>query len=93
MDCRDLLPRLNNLKAADPRWVVEPAWDKKPHQLTHLFWMSPEQLELANCFHYLVIHDNTYRCNLYRLHLGCFTVINQHGKIDVRGPKPRHPRS
>jgi hypothetical protein len=79
-DCRELVQRLKECQKADKRWVVQVKEDKKTGQLTHLFWMSPEQVEAARRFHYLIIHDNTYRCNKYRLHLGCFTTVNEHGK-------------
>ena len=48
------------------------------NRLTHLFWMSPNQVEIASGFNYLTIHDNTHNCNMY-LHLGCFTTINEQG--------------
>ena len=41
--------------------------------------MTPSQVEAASRFNYLVIHDNTYNCNMF-FHLSCFTTINEHGK-------------
>ena len=78
-DCQDPLTRLLAAKKNDPRWVVVPETEPGTNRLTHLFWMSPSQVEIAQRFNYLVVHDNTYNCNQF-FHLGCFTTINEHGK-------------
>ena len=78
-DCQDLLNRLLAAKKNDPRWVVVPETEPGTNRLTHLFWMSPSQVEIAQRFNYLVVHDNTSNCNQF-FHLGCFTTINEHGK-------------
>ena len=62
-DCQDLLNRLLAAKKNDPHWVVVPETEPGTNRLTHLFWMSPSQVEIAQRFNYLVVHDNTYNCN------------------------------
>ena len=78
-DCHELVRRLREKQKEDPRWVVEVEKEPGTNRLTHLFWMTPSQVEAASRFNYLVIHDNTYNCNMF-FHLGCFTTINEHGK-------------
>ena len=41
--------------------------------------MTGYQKRLALRFGSLVIHDNTYKSNLWLYHLGLFTVVNEHG--------------
>ena len=43
------------------------------------WYLRLNQVEIAQRFNYLVVHDNTYNCNQF-FHLGCFTTINEHGK-------------
>ena len=78
-DCHELVRRLREKQKEDPRWVVEVEKEPGTNRLTHLFWMTPSQVEAASRFNYLVIHDNTYNGNMF-FHLGCFTTINEHGK-------------
>ena len=63
-DCHELVRRLRE-KQKDPRWVVEVEKEPGTNRLTHLFWMTPSQVEAASRFNYLVIHDNTYNCNMF----------------------------
>ena len=78
-DCQDLWNRLLATKKSDPRWVVVPETEPDTNRLTHLFWMPPSQVKIAQRFSYRVVHDNTYNCHQF-FHLGCFTTINEHGK-------------
>ena len=78
-ECQDLLSRLLAAKKNDPRWVVVPETEPGTNRLRHLFWMSPSQVEIAQRFNYLVVHDNTCNCNQF-FHLGCFATINEHGQ-------------
>ena len=57
--CQDLLNRLLAVKNNDPGWVVVPETEPGTNRLTHLGWIYPSQVEIAQCFNYLVVHDNT----------------------------------
>ena len=39
-------------------------------KLSHVFWMSVEQIAIARRFPYLILHDNTYQSNRYNLNIG-----------------------
>ena len=79
-DSADVVTELMELRRQDPRWFVDYRVDKETHQLTHLFWASPRQQELAQKLHYVLIHDNTYGCNVYALSLGLFASVNYCGR-------------
>jgi hypothetical protein len=47
-------------------------------KLTHLFWMSPIQIDAALDNFQLLIHDNTYKTNRFKLPLGIFSGVNRY---------------
>jgi len=49
--------------------------------LTHLFWMSPRQREMALDVYQVLIHDNTYKTNTFKLPCGLYLAPNRHGQI------------
>jgi hypothetical protein len=57
--------------------------DEQGNQLHCLFWMSPTQVTDAQRYCAIVIHDNTYKCNKFGMHLGLFTSINSHGRTTL----------
>lgn len=47
------------------------------NQLTHLFWMSPNQRDMAKDCYQILIHDNTYKTNRFKPPLGIFFGVNK----------------
>ena len=78
-DCKDFLATLESQRASDPDFFLAFRVDPNTRVLTHCFWMTGYQKRLALRFGSLVIHDNTYKSNLWLYHLGLFTVVNEHG--------------
>ena len=54
-------------------------------KLSHVFWMSVEQIAIARCFPYLILHDNTYQSNRYDLNIGLFVGVNNYGQSVLMG--------
>jgi hypothetical protein len=73
-----LLKMLLDLKAKDPDWYIEWSLNEK-NELTHLFWMSPEQRQNARDQPQILIHDNTYKTNKFGLPLGVFSGVSRCG--------------
>ena len=56
-----------------PRYMFAPG----TNQLTHLFFMSPSQRDLAVDCYQVLIHDNTYKTNRFKLPCGLFSAPNR----------------
>ena len=54
-------------------------------KLSHVFWMSFEQIAIARRFAYLIFHDNTYQGNRYNLNIGLFVGVKNIGQSVVMG--------
>ena len=77
-DARKLLELLFDLQRADPNWYIQYETDEES-RLTHLFWQRPSQRELATDVYQILIHDNTYKTNRFKLPFGVFAGVNRHG--------------
>ena len=67
---------LDQQKEKDPRWVVTRGWDDD-NCLTHLLWMTPEQVENWIQFSDCVLNDVTHKTNRYGMALSLFVGFNQ----------------
>jgi hypothetical protein len=83
-DAHHVLEILINLQREDFEWYFETKSDELG-RLTHLFWQSPTQRQLAKDCYQVLIHDNTYQSNRFRLPLGLFAGINRHGHTVTLG--------
>ena len=54
-------------------------------KLSHVLWMSVEQIAIAQRFPYLILHDNTYQSNRYNLLIGLFLGVNNYGQSVLMG--------
>ena len=54
-------------------------------KLTHVFWMSIEQIAIPRRFPHLILHDNTYQSNRYNLNMGLFVGVNNYGQSVLMG--------
>ena len=79
-DAYSLLEKLQQLQAEDSMWFLRWKCDPVTKKLTHVFWMSPRQRELAQDCYQLLIHDNTYKTNKFKLPAGLFSGVNRHGQ-------------
>lgn len=69
--------KLTKLKNADHRWVVQVQVDERSRRFERLFWMSPDQVSLAQRFSDVIINDIAMARNKYGLPLNIFVVIDQ----------------
>ena len=72
-----VVEKLTKLKNDNHRWVVHFEIDETTRQFERLFWMSPEQVSLAQRFSDVIINDITMARNKYGLPLNVFVVIDQ----------------
>src|ERR1700690_3937 len=71
-----IIDKLMKLKNEDPRWVVHVQIDETTRQFQRLFWMSPDQLSVAQRFSDVIINDIAMARNKYGLPLNIFVVID-----------------
>ena len=50
-------------------------------KLSVAFWMSVEQIAIAQRFPYLILHDNTYQSDRYSLKIGLFMGVNNYRAV------------
>ena len=67
---------LDEQKRKDSRWIVARGWDDD-NTLTHLLWMTPEQVENWIQFSDCVINDVTHKTNRYGMALSLFVGFNR----------------
>eukprot|EP00873_Tetraselmis_striata_P035289 jgi/Tetstr1/455553/TSEL_042375.t1 len=72
-----LITELLRLQQEDSRWFVRFKVDPVTNRLTHLFWMSPRQRDMAYDLYQVIIHDNTYKTNRFKLPCGLFSAPNR----------------
>ena len=77
-DANAVLRELLELQRKDPTWYFDYLTDEDG-RLTHLFWMTPRQREQAADLHQILVHDNTYKTNRFKLPFGVFCTVNRHG--------------
>jgi hypothetical protein len=76
-DIDAIVDKLTKLKNADNQWVVQVRVDEATRRFEGLFWMSPEQLSLAQRFSDVIINDIAMARNKYGLPLNTFVIIDQ----------------
>lgn len=70
---------LDEQKEKDPRWIVARGWDDD-NTLTHLMWMTPEQVENWIQFSDCVVNDVTHKTNRYAMALSLFVGFDRNMK-------------
>eukprot|EP00873_Tetraselmis_striata_P017121 jgi/Tetstr1/437385/TSEL_026069.t1 len=85
MDASLLLQELLRLQQEDSRWFVRFKVDPVTNRLTHLFWMSPRQRDMAYDLYQVIIHDNTYKTNRFKLPCGLFSAPNRRPQQTMSG--------
>jgi hypothetical protein len=61
--------------ADQTQWYYETRYDDANH-LTGLFWMSPNQRDLYQRYHDVVVNDTTAKTNRLGMQLNCFVVVD-----------------
>ncbi|RHZ68917.1 hypothetical protein Glove_292g81 [Diversispora epigaea] len=79
-DAVKLYTRLLLSSQKNPMWKVAIKFDDN-NTLTHLFWMSPSQLELWYQFSDIVVQDVTCKTNRYDMALSLFVVLDENRNI------------
>lgn len=75
-DAAQMSDWLDKQKERDSRWVVARGWDDD-NTLTHLLWMTPEQVENWIQFSDCVINDITHKTNRYGMALSLFVGFDR----------------
>src|SRR5581483_5482214 len=79
-DSNDFINELERLKSQDDKFCYEVLIDPETNELKQAIWMYPEQ-KINYCrFHDVVVFDNTYKTNRFRMPFGIFTGINNYGQ-------------
>ncbi|RHZ83189.1 hypothetical protein Glove_99g275 [Diversispora epigaea] len=79
-DAAKLYTRLLELSLHNPMWKVAIKFDDN-NTLTHLFWMSPSQLELWYQFSDIVVQNVTCKTNRYDMALSLFVILDENQNI------------
>ncbi|RHZ44033.1 hypothetical protein Glove_772g17 [Diversispora epigaea] len=79
-DVAKLYTRLLESSLHNPMWKVAIKFDDN-NTLTHLFWMSPSQLELWYQFSDIVVQDVTCKTNRYDMALSLFVILDENQNI------------
>ena len=82
LDAHELVNRLE--EKGEHGWYTHVVKDDIG-KLSHVFWMSVEQIAIARRFPYLILHDNTYQSNRYNLNIGLFVGVNNYGQSVLMG--------
>ena len=75
-DAAQMSDWLDEQKRRDSRWIVVRGWDDD-NALTHLLWMTPEQVENWIQFSDCVINDVTHKTNRYGMALSLFVGFDR----------------
>lgn len=77
-DVSTIITRLEERIANGEGWVYHLRLDDK-QTVVGLWWQSPEQVELGQRFHDILINDNTYSVNQHAYPLNIGIIIDNHG--------------
>jgi hypothetical protein len=75
-----MVSQLLKKKEDNPRWVVHAEVDAATNHFRRLFWMSPEQVDLAHRFGDVIINDITLMRNQYNVPLNIWVVVDHQFK-------------
>src|SRR5271154_1880312 len=79
-DAAKLYAKLLESSQNNPIWKVAIKFDDN-NTLTHLFWMSPSQIELWYRYSDIVIQDVTCKTNRYDIALSLFVILDENHNI------------
>ncbi|RHZ71330.1 hypothetical protein Glove_260g9 [Diversispora epigaea] len=79
-DAAKLYTKLLESSLNNPMWKVAIKFDDN-NTLTHLFWMTPSQLELWYQFSDIVVQDVTCKTNRYDMALSLFIILDENRNI------------
>ena len=79
-DAAKLYTRLLEFSQNNPIWKIAIEFDDN-NTLTHLFWMSPSQIELWYRYSDIVIQDVTCKTNRYDMALSLFVILDENRNI------------
>ncbi|GET57594.1 protein FAR1-RELATED SEQUENCE 11 [Rhizophagus irregularis DAOM 181602=DAOM 197198] len=79
-DAAKLYTKLLELSQNNPMWKVAIKFDNN-NTLTHLFWMTPSQLELWYRYSDIVVQDVTCKTNRYEMALSLFIILDENRNV------------
>ena len=56
-----------------------------PEKVTHVFWITVEQIAIARRFSHPIAHDNTYQSNRHNVNIGLLFGVNNYGQSVLFG--------
>lgn len=81
LDSGSLLNNLFEKMTENPDWKVFVHHFGNERHLSGVFWMSPEQQDLYQRFHDVLLSDNTCKTNKYNMYLSIFMIKDNYGKF------------
>jgi len=79
-ESENFLQLLNQIKEGDNDFIYHVHINSNTQRLEHIIWMYPEQKINYSRFYDVVVFDNTYKCNRFRMPFGIFTGVNNFGQ-------------
>ena len=79
-ESENFLQLLNQIKEGDNDFIYHVHINSNTQRLERIIWMYPEQKINYSRFYDVVVFDNTYKCNRFRMPFGIFTGVNNFGQ-------------
>ena len=79
-ESENFLQLLNQIKEGDNDFIYHVHINSNTQRLERIIWMYPEQKINYSRFYNVIVFDNTYKCNRFRMPFGIFTGINNFGQ-------------
>jgi hypothetical protein len=80
LDAQNFIETLQQLQGDYPNLSFEYQLHPSTRQLQRVIWMFPEQKQAYSRFSDVVVFDNTYTTNRFKMPFGLFTGVNNHGQ-------------
>jgi hypothetical protein len=75
-----MLTKLYSKKDEDPRWIIKLHFNSEERRLSSFFWMSPDQVNVYERYHDIVIVDTISKTNQFDMMLMLIIVVDNNFK-------------
>jgi hypothetical protein len=79
LDAEEFVKLLEQFKNDNKEFLYFTDINKDTNRLERVIWMFPEQRMNYSRFHDIVVFDNTYKTNRFKMPFGIFTGVNNYG--------------
>lgn len=79
-DAENFLKLLNQIKEANDAFTFHTHINTDTQRLERAIWMYPDQKVNYSRFSDVIVFDNTYKCNRFKMPFGIFTGVNNFGQ-------------